>query len=277
MVSLTDFESGFNQEWYVPYAILTGIGLFIMLLSGAPLRETLVFLLMFLFANLVLLFTYHQQPDSRFLRIFSDTRFDMSTGFYLGVLVWGGLRVLGETEFLGSVLSVVTKMPTISLLSVTETSLTPAQYNFVNGVVAPFVEEIFFAFALGAMLFFLAQQFLKNDFMAYLVAITGVSIAFAGFHTSQPVFSSFWIAAIMFSLVIRGTGYLDEVIDVIPFVAVNIGFFVGAHTINNILELGGVREFFTVLSGDPVLFGLTVFTYGIFAVWTVQGVTRLER
>lgn len=272
MVALTDFETGFNQEWYIPYALLTGIGLFIMLLSGAPLRETLIFLLMFLFANIVLLFAYSQQPENRFLQIFSDTRFDMSIAFYIGVLLWGGLRTLGNTEFLGSILSVVTKMPTISLLSVTETSLTPAQYNFINGVVAPFVEEIFFPFALGAMIFFIVQRSLENDLISYIISAAAVGVAFAGFHTSQPVFSSFWIAALMFSLVIRGIGYLDEAVNIIPFYAVNLGFFVGAHTINNILELGGLTEFFTVLSGDTVLFGLTVFTYGIFALWAVQGI-----
>lgn len=274
MVELTDFESGFNQEWYVPLAVLTGIGLFLMLLSGSPLRETLVFLLMFIFSNLVLLFAYQQDPSNRFLKIFSDTKEDMSIAFYLGVFLWGGLRYLGNTDFLGSILSLVTKMPTISLLSVTKADLTNAQYNFLNGVVAPFVEEIFFPFALGSMFFFLAQDLLDNDLLAYTVSLVGVGIAFAGFHTSQPVFSSFWIAALTFSIVVRGSGYFDEAINIIPFVAVNLGLFVGAHTINNILELGGILEFFMVLAGDPVLFVLTVGTYVLFAYWAFQGLSE---
>lgn len=224
-----------------------------------------IFLIIFLFANLVVVFAFFEDPNNLWLRLSNDTPEDMATGFLVGFLGWA-LLLKGKTfSFLGNALSFIPELKLSTVLSTASTELTTAQNYLISGIMAPFLEEILFLSALGAMIWYLFNILgLENKLIKVILSLGIISVLFAQFHTFADPFTQFWIIAVVFSVLIRGLALFDLTSNIIPGFAVFLSFTVGAHMANNMIQLaGGIIPFFQGLTGNTLYF---VLVSGVFVL-----------
>jgi hypothetical protein len=225
----------------------------------------LVFLVIAIFSNVLLLSGFKQFADNIWLAIGGDTQEDLGTAFVLGFLSWSLILTGKSFSVLKGFLSVIPRMGVPSVLSSAQSSLSVAQNYLINGIMAPFLEEVFFLFILGGMIwYFMGTLGIKSVLFKSVVSLILVSFFFAQFHTFADPFTQFWMIAFTFSVVIRGLSILDLNFDIIPSIAILLTFTIGVHMANNMIELaGGIIPFFQGLAGNTLYF---VLVFGVFAL-----------
>ena len=212
-----------------------------------------------------------------FVMLQADDAGDLSIAFYLGFIGWISLLSLQGSKLFSTVALSIPTLPLSSTLSTSGQGLTTAQSYFVNGMVAPPVEELFFGAGLPTTILGVFSilimagipyltTVLKNDLVQIATLTLISSVTFATFHTGAEVFSGFWIFAFTFSAVLRGLIFGDVYENWVPSIALLGSFIMGAHTGNNFQRLGGFFEVMNGLMGEPILFLITVSLFTVFAV-----------
>lgn len=215
-----------------------------------------------------------------FIGSLQDHPGDLSIGFFLGFIGWQAFVALGQTKAASMLAVTVPTLPLSATLSATQgNGLNEVQSLYVNTIVAPPAEELFFGAAtpiivLGIVSLLIVagipylSNFLRNDWVQIGLMTLIPSVAFATFHTQAKVFSGFWIFAFVFSIFLKGIVYADSFENAIPSVALLGSFSVGTHLGNNFYRAGGFFDVMTQLMAEPVLFmsaGSIFAIYGLLA------------
>lgn len=292
-MAITDFELGenINLAFWIVFAASALTGLSIMVLEGINLVRigelatgfevvsvAMIFLMMSIASFLIILFAI---VDDRAifkgpLLIGQDTGQELGIIFYLGFFIWYGLQAFKSGGFFKSITAFIPTLPTASILSsVSSTGLTNAQNYFINGMMAPWVEEVFFLFAIPLIILTVWYFFnIRNKWLEYIMITLIPAFLFASFHVNQKTFTGFWIAAFSFRAILQGIIYADQEFNILPKIAVLGSFIFGAHLANNIYQLGGIIKFLIVLSANTTLFALTILPFIITAIWAVQAIFK---
>lgn len=298
MVDLTTIDKGGSVTWYLALAIVSFFGLGLLAIKGYQLiingqlqvgvtlfSAAILFTLMGI-GSFFIGFTGQSSLGSKlqeeFVMLQTDTPGELSISFFAGFLLFTAPSSLSNINIFSTLSTLVPKMPLSTTLSTAGQQLTNSEYLFINGVVAPPVEALFFGAALPIITLGVLDILVETDlpivaslsgnrlFQVATILLVSAS-AFATFHVSQPVLSGFWIAAFSFAVIVRGLSYTDIYFNTVPGFGVLGGFIIGAHMGNNFNALGGVVTVFQGLAADPLLFLMTV------SLFVIYGLSALGR
>lgn len=291
---------GTYAAWFLTLTIPSILGIYILMLegyhlvldgavqAGMPLfMAAVIFSLMTviaLFISFIATTPVGTKLQQEFMKSLQDSAGDLSIGFFVGFIGWPILLDVMNTDLLSSLSVTVPALPLSTTLSSTNgVGLSEVQSIYVNAVVAPPAEELFFGagvpvITLGVISILIYTgipylvDFLKNSFVQLFLITFIPSIAFATFHTDVPVFSGFWMFAFVFSMCLKGLVYLEAYDNIIPSILLLGSFSVGTHMGNNFHRLGGFFEVMTQLMNEPVLF---MAAFSIFVIYGLSAAARI--
>lgn len=298
-MSLADYDIGSRRNiWYAPFGLLNIIGLALPLLEANQLIQAgnvaegiqlatipIIFLILYFSFHAYLFFASRVDVGTSATRYINGAAAGdpgkMSISFFLGAVVWYVLLStkragsIVEGSILSSVAGVIPESPlNVSMASI-QGQVSEQAFLFANTISAPYVEEVFFAVGIMAVLLALGDQFGVPQPWNYIQATTLTSLGFATFHVASPVFAPLWVAAFAFATVIRFVVISDVFDNTVPGLAVFVPFAIGAHIVNNIVATGGFQNWVSVLSQDLRVFVVVVAVTGIYVYWALDELVRV--
>jgi len=137
----------------------------------------------------------------------------------------------------------------------------------VNNFIVPIAEELFWMIGIPFALISIMNQIGKsysvfeNEWLQMGIVIVISSVTFAGFHIGKA-FTAFMIASMIFRTIMIVLVYGEHYFDLLKGFNLVVGFSVGAHIANNILDTGFAKTLL-VLQGSPVILWVIIAFFGL--------------
>jgi len=151
----------------------------------------------------------------------------------------------------------------------------------INNFIVPISEELFWMIGIPFALISIMNQIgkryeiFKNDFLQMGIIIVIAGSTFAAFHIGKA-FIAFIIAAIIFRTILIVMVYGDYKFNFLKGINIVVGFAVGAHIANNILDTGFKKTWLVLTTNIPVTIIILVF-FGFILFSAIERVIMLVR
>ncbi len=212
--------------------------------NGSAIALVTIFSIAILFSTIVAVFTIKYNKEYLNLGMnFVDSCKWFSIGFILWFLFIGSIKKMSGGSFFYSIFSSF-RLPQNTMYSTVSSKLPLSGEVFMQGVLIPFAEELFWLISLPIMIVLIHKSLatympiLKNKIVMMLSIIIISSGTFAYFHVGQHGSLAFNISAIIFRSLLLVLFWGETTFDWFEKVSILPAVGLGIHMSNNITVMG---------------------------------------